>query len=350
MAESAGAVGHRDRPGRWPARSSSPRRGTPAACTRSAASSATAGSSGTAASATTSAPSSRAIAGMVGAVGQRFLGSPDIYGHKHREPEASINFVTCHDGFTLNDLVSYDAKHNEANGEGNRDGNDQNLSWNCGVEGPTDDPAIEALRAPPGQEPPRLRPAVARARRCCSWATRSAGRRAATTTPTATTTRRAGSTGRPSSATPTSCASPSGLIRDPPPVSSTLLDVPDDAGLLDMLARRLARVERGRGRRARPRRRLAQRRADGPGRRGRPAPDLQRLLGAARVRAARARRDRRGLAADRRHEPRRTGRHRRGHRRRDRVDRRDLSHAEPRSVVAAGGATGGPHAPQGGQS
>ncbi len=63
-----------------------------------------------------------------------------------REPEQSINFVTCHDGFTLNDLVSYDHKHNEANGEDNRDGIDDNLSWNCGVEGPTDDPAIEALR------------------------------------------------------------------------------------------------------------------------------------------------------------------------------------------------------------
>ena len=76
---------------------------------------------------------------------QRFLGSPDLYGHKHREPGASINFVTCHDGFTMNDVVSYDTKHNEANGEENRDGNDQNLSWNCGVEGPTTDPAIEAL-------------------------------------------------------------------------------------------------------------------------------------------------------------------------------------------------------------
>jgi isoamylase len=84
--------------------------------------------------------------GLVPAITQRFLGSPDIYGHKHREPGASINFVTCHDGFTLNDLVSYDTKHNESNGEGNRDGNDQNLSWNCGVEGPTDDPAIERLR------------------------------------------------------------------------------------------------------------------------------------------------------------------------------------------------------------
>jgi isoamylase len=84
--------------------------------------------------------------GMVEAVSQRFVGSPDIYGHKNREPGASINFVTCHDGFTLNDLVSYDTKHNETNGEGNRDGTDQNLSWNCGVEGPTVDPVIERLR------------------------------------------------------------------------------------------------------------------------------------------------------------------------------------------------------------
>ena len=74
------------------------------------------------------------------------LGSPDIYGHKEREAEQSINFVTCHDGFTLNDLVSYNRKHNEANGENNRDGSDDNLSWNCGVEGPTDDPRVEALR------------------------------------------------------------------------------------------------------------------------------------------------------------------------------------------------------------
>jgi glycogen operon protein len=83
----------------------------------------------------------------VPAVMQRIIGSPDIYGHKRREPQASVNFVTCHDGFTLNDLVSYDVKHNESNGEGGRDGNDQNLSWNCGVEGPTDDPEIERLRA-----------------------------------------------------------------------------------------------------------------------------------------------------------------------------------------------------------
>jgi glycogen operon protein len=82
----------------------------------------------------------------VSGVATRLLGSPDIYGHEEREAEQSINFVTCHDGFTLNDLVSYDRKHNEANGENNRDGSDDNMSWNCGVEGPTDDPAIESLR------------------------------------------------------------------------------------------------------------------------------------------------------------------------------------------------------------
>jgi glycogen operon protein len=74
------------------------------------------------------------------------LGSPQIYGRKEREPEVSVNFVTCHDGFTLNDLVSYNAKHNEANGESNRDGADDNRSWNCGAEGPTGDVAVEALR------------------------------------------------------------------------------------------------------------------------------------------------------------------------------------------------------------
>jgi isoamylase len=82
----------------------------------------------------------------VPAIATRLLGSPDLYGHEEREAEQSINFVTCHDGFTLNDLVSYNRKHNEANGEDNRDGFDENLSWNCGVEGPTDDAIIEALR------------------------------------------------------------------------------------------------------------------------------------------------------------------------------------------------------------
>ena len=88
----------------------------------------------------------KADRGMVTHLARRLLGSPDLYGHQEREPEKSINFITCHDGFTLNDLVSYNQKHNEANGEGNRDGTDNNLSWNCGVEGPTDDPAIERLR------------------------------------------------------------------------------------------------------------------------------------------------------------------------------------------------------------
>jgi isoamylase len=76
----------------------------------------------------------------------RLLGSHEIYRHEEREAEQSVNFVTCHDGFTLNDLVSYNGKHNEANGEGNRDGTDDNRSWNCGIEGPTNDPVIERLR------------------------------------------------------------------------------------------------------------------------------------------------------------------------------------------------------------
>ena len=83
----------------------------------------------------------------VPALARRLLGSPDLYGHEEREAEQSINFVTCHDGFTLNDLVSYNRKHNEANGEDNRDGSDDNASWNCGCEGPTDDPEVEALRS-----------------------------------------------------------------------------------------------------------------------------------------------------------------------------------------------------------
>jgi isoamylase len=76
----------------------------------------------------------------------RFTGSADLYESDGRKPFASINFVTAHDGFTLADLVSYNEKHNEANLEGNRDGTDDNRSWNCGVEGPTDDPAVIALR------------------------------------------------------------------------------------------------------------------------------------------------------------------------------------------------------------
>lgn len=84
--------------------------------------------------------------GSVSHFADRFIGSHQIYGHKQREAELSVNFVTCHDGFTLNDLVSYNHKHNEANGEGNRDGENHNRSWNCGIEGPTDIPEIEKLR------------------------------------------------------------------------------------------------------------------------------------------------------------------------------------------------------------
>jgi glycogen operon protein len=83
----------------------------------------------------------------LGEFAYRFTGSSDLYANTARLPFASINFVTAHDGFTLADLVSYNHKHNEANGENNRDGHDHTRSWNCGVEGPTDDPAVLALRA-----------------------------------------------------------------------------------------------------------------------------------------------------------------------------------------------------------
>ncbi|CBG75294.1 putative glycogen debranching enzyme [Streptomyces scabiei 87.22] len=83
----------------------------------------------------------------LGEFASRLTGSADLYEHSRRRPRASVNFVTAHDGFTLRDLVSYDDKHNEANGEGGRDGESVNRSWNCGVEGPTDDPRVRALRA-----------------------------------------------------------------------------------------------------------------------------------------------------------------------------------------------------------
>jgi glycogen operon protein len=89
----------------------------------------------------------RGDAGMTSALATRLLGSPDLYETSAREPYHSINFVTCHDGFTLADLVSYDQKHNLANGENNQDGNNVNWSWNCGMEGPTADPAILQVRA-----------------------------------------------------------------------------------------------------------------------------------------------------------------------------------------------------------
>ncbi|MES2532530.1 MAG: glycogen debranching protein GlgX, partial [Pseudomonadota bacterium] len=84
--------------------------------------------------------------GLLGELASRVTGSQDIYGWSGKHPHASINFVTAHDGFTLHDLVSYNQKHNEANGEDNRDGSSNNLSWNCGTEGPTDDPDVLSLR------------------------------------------------------------------------------------------------------------------------------------------------------------------------------------------------------------
>ncbi len=88
----------------------------------------------------------RGEAGSLGEFAYRISGSADLYAHTARRPVASINFVTAHDGFTLRDLVSYNDKHNEANGEDNNDGESHNRSWNCGTEGPTDDPAVNALR------------------------------------------------------------------------------------------------------------------------------------------------------------------------------------------------------------
>jgi len=88
----------------------------------------------------------RSEQGAVRGLADRLVGSPELYSHEQREAEQSVNFVTCHDGFTLNDLVSYNQKHNDDNGEDNRDGANDNRSWNCGEEGPTGDPAVEKLR------------------------------------------------------------------------------------------------------------------------------------------------------------------------------------------------------------
>ncbi len=85
--------------------------------------------------------------GLIGDFARRITGSSDFYEHSGRKPYASVNFINAHDGFTLHDLVSFDGKHNEANGEENRDGTNNNNAWNCGAEGPTDDPEINALRA-----------------------------------------------------------------------------------------------------------------------------------------------------------------------------------------------------------
>ena len=132
--------------------------------------------------------------GWVADMGYRLTGSSDLYKADGRQPFASINFVTAHDGFTLRDLVSYDDKHNWANGENNRDGSDDNISCNYGHEGPTADAEIlaTALGSSGTFSPPS---SCRRARRCSSAAMRSDAPSAATTTPTARTTISAGTTG-----------------------------------------------------------------------------------------------------------------------------------------------------------
>ena len=132
-----------------------------------------AGPSGTASTATASAASGRATAARPREFATRLAGSSDLYQESGRPPYASINFITCHDGFTLHDLVSYNDKHNEANGEDNRDGANDNNSWNCGAEGPTDDP--DDQRAARAAEAQPDRHAVALAGRADDLRRRRAG-------------------------------------------------------------------------------------------------------------------------------------------------------------------------------
>ena len=159
---SAGHLADRAVARRWPTPRSSPRPGTPPGCTRSATSPATAGPSGTASYRD---DIRRFVKGDAGHGRRgRLAASParaDLYQTSGHLPINSINFITCHDGFTLNDLVSYNEKHNEANGEGNNDGVNDNMSWNCGVEGPTDDPGDRGAARAADQELRRDADAVA---------------------------------------------------------------------------------------------------------------------------------------------------------------------------------------------
>ena len=131
----------------------------------------------------------------VGRAADRLLGSPSIYGPKERELEESINFVACHDGFTLNDVVSYNHKHNEENGEDNRDGCEENRSWNCGCRRSDGRSRNREASQPAGEELSHSRSCCPRACPCLLWAMRCGAASAATTTPTARTMRRVGSTG-----------------------------------------------------------------------------------------------------------------------------------------------------------
>ena len=141
----------------------------------------------------------------LGEFASRFTGSSDLYEHSGRKPIASVNFVTAHDGFTLRDLVSYNEKHNEANGENNQDGESHNRSWNCGVEGPTDDPAIDALRF---RQQRNFLTTLLLSQGVPMLVARRRDRRApsrATTTPTARTTSSPGSTGTSTTTAPNCC-------------------------------------------------------------------------------------------------------------------------------------------------
>ena len=134
-------------------------------------------------------------AGVVPEFATRFCGSSDLYAWNKRPPNASINFITCHDGFTLEDLVSYDHKHNEANGEENRDGADDNNSWNCGAEGPTDNPEVRRRCEPAKSERCSPRCNARKAWPCCWPATKWGTLKRATTTRIARTTKSPGSIG-----------------------------------------------------------------------------------------------------------------------------------------------------------
>jgi glycogen operon protein len=132
--------------------------------------------------------------GMAGHFASRICGSSEVYRRSGKGPECSINFVTCHDGFTRNDLVSYSYKHNDANGENDRDGTSENHSANYGVEGPSDDPAVEVLRVRQIRNF-LLTIAISRGVPMLLGGDEFRRTRAEIITPTAGTTRRAGSTG-----------------------------------------------------------------------------------------------------------------------------------------------------------
>ena len=162
----------------------------------------------------------RADSGVLPEFATRIAGSSDLYTLEGRTPYASINFITAHDGFTLRDLVSYDAKHNEANKEDNRDGDQRQPVVELRRRGPDRRPRRERPPGPPAAQLPHHPAALARASRCCSAATSSAAPSRATTTPTARTARSRGSTGRPSTRTcarspPSSspCARPHPVLR-----------------------------------------------------------------------------------------------------------------------------------------